>query len=127
MTQPADSLTSYSDDDLTFFALVYQDYDATAACLKDLREHYPSSRVILRSDGDPDPRFPLLASGHRVDFHGESRLFGIENGGAVIERMIELFPCKTNSIFVQNRSRYSDSSAIQVSTRSQRRVRNAAM
>jgi hypothetical protein len=91
MTQPADSLTSYSDDDLTFFALVYQDYDATAACLRDLRKHYPSSRVILRSDGDPDPRFPLLASGHRVDFHGESRLFGIENGGAVIERMIELF------------------------------------
>jgi len=91
MTQPADSLTSYSDDDLTFFALVYKDYDATVACLRDLRKHYSSSRVILRSDGDPDPRFPMLASSHRVDFHGESRLFGIENGGAAIERMIELF------------------------------------
>jgi hypothetical protein len=91
MTEAADSSTHYSDDDLTFFALVYRDYDAATACLKDLREHYPSSRVILRSDGDPDPRFPLLASGRSVDFHRESRLFGIENGGAVIERMIELF------------------------------------
>jgi hypothetical protein len=91
MTQAADLSTNYSDDDPTFFALVYQDYNATAACLKDLRKHYPSSHVILRSDGDQDPRFSHLASRHKVDFHGELRLFGIENGGAVIERMLELF------------------------------------
>jgi hypothetical protein len=91
MTETENLSTNYTDEDLTFFALVYKDYDATAACLKDLRKHYPSSRVILRSDGDEDPRFPLLARGHRVDFHGELRLFGIENGGAVIERMLELF------------------------------------
>src|SRR5436190_2219363 len=83
MTQVADSSTNYSDADLTFFALVYKDYDATAACLKDLRKHYPSSRVILRSDGDQDPRFPLVAGDHKVDFRSEWRLFGIENGGAV--------------------------------------------
>ena len=91
MTQAVDLLTTYSDDDLTFFALVYKDYDATAACLKELRKHYPASRVVLRSDGDQDPRFPQLASGHQVDFRRESRLFGIENGGAVIARMLEVF------------------------------------
>ena len=91
MTQAADLSTNYSDDDLTFFALVYKDYDATAACLRDLRKHYPSSRVVLRSDGDLDHRFPLLASSHKVDFRRELRLFGIENGGAVIERMLEIF------------------------------------
>jgi hypothetical protein len=91
MTDAAELSTNYSDDDLTFFALVYKDYDATVAFLKELRTHYLSSRVILRSDGDEDPRFPLLARGHRVDFLGELRLFGIENGGAVIERMLELF------------------------------------
>src|ERR1041384_6639278 len=91
MTQAADSSTNYSDEDLTFFALVYKDYDAAAACLTDLRKHYPSSRVILRSDGDQDSRFRMLASSHQVDFHRESRLFGIENGGAVIERMLDLF------------------------------------
>src|ERR1043166_5544521 len=91
MTEAADLTTSYSDNDLTFFALVYKDYDAAAACLKDLRHNYPSSRVVLRSDGDQDPRFPLLAGAHSVDFREESRLFGIENGGAVIERMLEIF------------------------------------
>ena len=91
MTQAPDLSINYSDDDLTFFALVYKDYDATAACLTDLRKHYPSSRVVLRSDGDQDPRFPPLASNHKVDFRSESRLFAIENGGAVIERMLEIF------------------------------------
>jgi hypothetical protein len=91
ITQAADLSTNYSDDDLTFFALVHKDYDATAACLRDLRNHYPSSRVILRSDGDPDTRFTPLAKHYKVDFHRELRLFGIENGGAVIERMLELF------------------------------------
>jgi hypothetical protein len=82
---------NYIDDDLTFFALTYKNCEATAECLRDLRDHYSASRVILRSDGDLDPRLPILAEHHNVDFRGESRLFEIENGGAVIERMLELF------------------------------------
>jgi hypothetical protein len=91
MSQTAAVLTNYCDDDLTFFALTYKNYEAAAECLRDLRKHYSKSRVILRSDGDPDPRFPILARRNNVDFRGESRLFGIENGGAVIERMLVLF------------------------------------
>ncbi len=91
MSKTADVLTDYRDNDLTFFILVYKNYDATAECLTDLRKHYPRSRVILRSDGDPDPRFPILAKRNHADFRAESRLFGIENGGAVIERMLVLF------------------------------------
>jgi hypothetical protein len=81
----------YGDDDLTFFALTYKNYEAAAECLPDLRTHYAASRVILRSDGDPDPRLSTLAEQYNVDFRGESRLFEIENGGAIIERMLELF------------------------------------
>ena len=84
-------MTNYCDEDLTFFALIYKNYEATAECLADLRKHYPRSRVILRSDGDSDPRFPILAQRHNVDFRGESCLFNIENGGAVIERMLVIF------------------------------------
>lgn len=91
MTQTTGALTNYSDDDLTFFALIYKNYDATTQCLADLRKHYPSSRMILRSDGDPDARLPILAKRHRADLREESRLFEIENGGAVIERMLQLF------------------------------------
>lgn len=94
MSDTEDVLTDYSDDDLTFFALTYKNHDAAAECLADLRKHYPASRVILRSDGDPDPRLPILAEHYKVDFHNEERLFGIENGGAIIERMLELFFAK---------------------------------
>ncbi len=88
---PADVLTNYGDEDLTFFALTYKNYDATAQCLEDLRKHYSTSRVILRSDGDRDPRLPTLAARNEIDFREESRLFGIEHGGSVIARMLELF------------------------------------
>ena len=91
MSKPAEILTDYGDEDLTFFAQVYKNYDAAAECLGDLRKHYPASRVILRSDGDTDPRFPTLAERNEAELHCESRLFGIENGGAVIERMLVLF------------------------------------
>lgn len=84
-------MVTYRDDDLTFFALAYKNYEATEECLNDLRKHYSSSRVILRSDGDPDPRFFLLAKNSQVDFRQEARLFEIEQGGAIIERMLELF------------------------------------
>ena len=94
MSNTDDELTNYSDHELTFFALTYRNYDAAAECLADLRKHYSASRVILRSDGDPDPRFPILAKQYKVDFRCEERLFGIENGGAVIERMLELFFAK---------------------------------
>lgn len=91
MSKTADITTNYRDEHLTFFSLTYKDYDAMAECLADLRKHYSTSRVILRSDGDPDPRLPILARRNEVDFRAELRLFGIENGGAVIERMLELF------------------------------------
>ena len=91
MSKTAEILTNYRDEDLTFFTQVYKNYDATTECLGDLRKHYPASRVILRSDGDPDQRFPALAERNEAEFRGELRLFGIENGGAVIERMLVLF------------------------------------
>src|SRR4051794_3981297 len=71
-------LVDCCDENLTFFALVYRDHDDVVGCLGDLRRHYPTSRVVLRSDGDPDPRLPALAGRFDVDYRGESRLFGIE-------------------------------------------------
>ena len=91
MSKTVAAFTNYCDDDLTFFALTYNDLEATVDCLRDLRKHYPESRVILRSDGDPNPGLSSLASRNNVDFRLESRLFGIENGGRIIERMLELF------------------------------------
>jgi len=91
MSKTTEVLINYRDEDLTFFAQVYNNYDAAAECLGDLRKHYPASRVVLRSDGDSDPRFPILAERNGAEFHKEPRLFGIENGGAAVERMLVLF------------------------------------
>ena len=49
------------------------------------------SRVVLRSDGDPTLAFRPSPRASTSIFAAESHLFGIENGGAVIERMLELF------------------------------------
>ena len=104
MSQTADGLTNYCDDDLTFFALIYKNYDATAQCLGDLRKHYAASRVILRSDGDPDPRFPILAKRNQVDFREELRLFGIENGGDGTEVIkFVCWRCSANNLGVIRR------------------------
>jgi hypothetical protein len=91
MSNLFEGLTSYDDQDLTFFTLVYRDYEALSESLRDLRKHYPVSRIIVRSDGDSDPGLPFFADNYQADFRGESRLFGIENGGAIIERMLVLF------------------------------------
>lgn len=82
---------TYSDDDLTFFMLIYRDHEAADRCLARLRSHFPHARVIVRSDGDGDQRHPELIGRYGVEYHAEPRLFPVENGGAVIARMLELF------------------------------------
>jgi hypothetical protein len=83
--------TPCNDSDLTFYLPVYRNYDLADACLRRLRTHFPGARVIIRSDGDDDPRYPALAARHGTEYRAEVRLFPIENGGAAIARMLELF------------------------------------
>jgi hypothetical protein len=83
--------TDYDDEDLTFFMLVYRDYELADRCLTDLRAHYPRARVVARSDGDSDPRYDALAARHGAEYLREPRLFTIENGGAVVQRMLDVF------------------------------------
>lgn len=86
-----DVIAEYGDQDLTFFLNTYHDHEWTDRCLAALRRHYPQVRVIVRADGDPDPRNAQLAGRYKVDFRPERRLFTVENGGAIIERMFEIF------------------------------------
>ena len=81
----------YTDHDLTFFMLVYRNYEAANRCLARLRSHFPEARVIVRSDGDSDQRHEELIDRYAVEYHAERRLFPVENGGAIIVRMLELY------------------------------------
>lgn len=82
----------YSDQDIVFFLQGYHDCDLAEWCVSNLRKHFPQSPVVLVSDGDANPRWGRLAetySGITV-FYGE-RLFLLANGGALLQRMLDLF------------------------------------
>lgn len=83
--------TSYADSDLTFFMIVFRNFDLAEASLKELRDHFPGAHVVVRSDGDPDPRYHQLSRRYKVDYRAEDRLFSARHGGAVVQRMLEIF------------------------------------
>ena len=81
----------YTDSDLTFFMLIYRDFPLANRSLARLRRHFPEARVVVRSDGDDDPRHAELVARYGVEYHREPRLFPVENGGAIVVRMLELY------------------------------------
>jgi hypothetical protein len=81
---------NYTDEDITFFMGLYRDRARAVGALRRLREHFPGARVIVRSDGDPDPMNRELADPFGVDYREEERLFPIEHGGAMVARTLEL-------------------------------------
>ena len=82
---------NYSEADITFFMGLYRDRARADGALVRLREHFPEARVIVRSDGDPDPKNHELTKLFGVDYREEERLYPIEHGGAMIARILELF------------------------------------
>ena len=78
-------------DEFTFFMGLYRDHGRAEIALDRLREHFPDARVIARSDGDDDPENRTLSDRFDLEYHEEQRLFPIENGGALLSRMFELF------------------------------------
>jgi hypothetical protein len=79
------------DRDLTFLLQVYRDYEAARRCLRSLRRHYRTSRLILISDGDDDPRFARLARRNRGESRWGARLYPVATGGRMIQRMLRAF------------------------------------
>jgi colanic acid/amylovoran biosynthesis glycosyltransferase len=82
---------AYTDGDLTFFMLVYRDFPLANRSLARLRRHFPAARVVVRSDGDDDPRHEQLIARYGVEYHREPRLFPVENGGAIVARMLQIY------------------------------------
>ncbi len=83
--------TSYCDSDITFYLQLYRDHEAADLCLRRLRSSFPDSRVIVRSDGDDDPRHASFVSRYNVEYFPEDRVFTVENGARAVARMFELF------------------------------------
>ncbi|MEJ7711478.1 MAG: hypothetical protein WKF84_16830 [Pyrinomonadaceae bacterium] len=96
-----DYTDTYDDEDLTFYVQIYKDYLYAEACLRHLRRHYRRSRVIIISDGDDDPRYEQLAERYQADYTAGEALYPVENGGKMIQRMLDAFLTKPSSYFIK--------------------------
>lgn len=74
-----------------FWMSVHGDYAAAVECLADLRRHFPRARLAVRADGDADPRYAAFRERFAADVYYGPRLFTVENGGALVSTMLEMF------------------------------------
>jgi hypothetical protein len=98
------SVTNYikpAEANITFYLGVYQDIDLLDNCLSQLRQVYPESPLIIRSDGDSDPKIAVIAQKYEGECHYGKRLYPIENGGMMIQEMLRLFLIKATAYLMK--------------------------
>ena len=76
---------------ILWFIQTYRDLPKLRQTLARLRHLYPEAPVLVVSDGDPDPEIRRACDRYSVEFILRSRLFGLEHGGEVVQRMLEAF------------------------------------
>ncbi len=81
----------YTDADITFYLVVYQDFDRAVWCLQNVRTHYPFARIVIDVDGDNDPRWASLRELFHVDVFYGGRLFVIPCGGQLVLRALRRY------------------------------------
>jgi hypothetical protein len=81
---------NYRDEELTFLIQVHRDYRLARTSITDVRRVFPGVRLLLVSDGDDDPRWPVLAARARADYVRGDWLYGLEHGGRIVQRMLAL-------------------------------------
>lgn len=84
-------VTDPPDTALTFHVQVYRDHWLAQRCLARVRALFPGARLLLVSDGDPDPRWARLAARHAAEYVRGERLYALQHGGAIVQRMLDLF------------------------------------
>lgn len=75
----------------TFACNTYKDLPQLALHLAQLRRCYPTERILVVSDGDDDPRLPDVAAEHSAEFIAGERLYSLECGGAIVDRLLQIF------------------------------------
>ncbi len=78
----------FDDGDLTWHLQVYRDSDDAVLCLESLRRVYPTSRIVMVSDGDDDARWPELAQQFNIEYSKGEHLYGLESGGQLWKRVL---------------------------------------
>src|SRR5262249_37924240 len=76
---------------LCWFIQTSGDREELAHTLARLRQLYAESSVLVVSDGDPDPEIARACATCGAAFTLGERLFGVEHGGAPVQRMLDRF------------------------------------
>lgn len=79
----------YRDEDLTFYLVVYKDYERATWCFDNLRRCYPNARLVVDVDGDTDDRWALCRHLYDAEVNYGKRLFLLKHGGDIIKRMLQ--------------------------------------
>jgi hypothetical protein len=74
-----------------WFIQTYRDLPRLRRTLAGLRKAYPESQVLVVSDGNPDPEINETCESYAVGFMLRPRLFGVEQGGEPVQKMLEEF------------------------------------
>lgn len=79
----------------------YRDWPKLETNLAALRHLYPESAALVISDGDPDPSIPPLCGRYGVGFRLGARLFAVEHGGEIVQRMLDEFLARDADILIK--------------------------
>lgn len=80
--------TKHDDRDIVFFMPVFKDAPVAFAALSRIRRFYPTSRVVLLSDGDPSFPGAEAAEKFGVEYILADNAYAISDGGRLIHRML---------------------------------------
>ncbi len=78
------------DESLTFVVSMRFDFDRALTMLARLRLIYPNAKVVVRSDGDPDPRIRRLTQDVGCEVIFGEHLYPVEKRGAIVSAILEL-------------------------------------
>jgi hypothetical protein len=92
---------SADDVRLFWFIQTYRDLPRLRKTLASVRTFYPDSEVLVVSDGDPDPDIFQACMGHSVSFTQRPRLYGVEHGGELVQKILESFLATEADILVK--------------------------
>ncbi len=79
---------SYTDADITFYVNVYKNYEQADWCLSNLRQHFPDTRLLVVSDGDPDESYKAFEDKYGAVVKYQPRLFLYESKGMLLHQRI---------------------------------------
>ena len=85
----------------TFICNAYKDHQQLAFNLPSLRHVFPHERVVIITDGDHSPQYAELATLHKCELIRGERLYRLECGSLITQRMIDTYLADSGEYLVK--------------------------